>query len=162
MRRRLLLALLLVLMSVGLPARADFHGACSPFFTGKAKVELTMGAGAGAFDFLGSVHCPGAGAQITIESVTFRNVTTSEILATIARHECAPGETPCVSSSTQATSPGLGDVLEVRMIFDVDNPATPGQDYNDVVRIGRWTFGEAALIPICIPGEFQPGLGVCS
>lgn len=157
MRRRLLLALLLVLMSVGLPARADFHGACLAIATGVARVDLISHVDDGSFTFTGLVNCPGAVVNIT--SVDFINVTTfseGDVPFTTSNN-C--GTSPCLASENVAMAVSPGDVLEVSMKFDASGSAIlvgAPTSYTDVPRKGRWIYqADGALVPTCVSGLFS-------
>lgn len=132
MRRSYAVVLLLglSLLTVALPASADFHPDCTGVATGYANTHLEASADGAEVTYGGTVNCPGA--TVTIASVQLVDTAEDRVLATTTLEACqAELASPCSVSDT-VPAPDEGRYT-VRMTFDTEN-------FEDVPRSQQWEW----------------------
>lgn len=160
----IILAGMLVLTVVPATASADFHPVCEPPVAAYANVELHTPPGdTGPFTYSGGAYCPSAEIEITeLELIHIPDYGVPSQVANTTAGPCASTTTnPCTATDTAPA--GAGTFL-VRMTFDVDDPATPGVDFPDVVREGLFEYlGVGQPIPLCVSaGVIPQQIGTCT
>lgn len=139
------LGLTITLLLAAAPARADMHAACD---TGEPEAEGGFGPAAyantllaqdpeGGFTYGGGVYCPGA--VVTIESVTVTDTANGDTLAGTSADPCTSDATTACTAQDGIDTLGEGS-YEVTMVYDADDPNTPGLEYDDTVRSQTFTW----------------------
>lgn len=147
------LTILVSMVWLPAPAAADFHPVCTGFATGYANVGLESDGDTGGLVYSGLVSCPDT--VVTIVSLELWEEGAAEASSVIEGSPCAAGlASPCALENGTAAAPGT---YEVRMVFDVDHPATAHVDYEGVERHATFQWsGEGVPVPTCTSTGFFP------
>lgn len=140
MKRKVLLAASVALLSLALgPARAEFHGFCTPLSSANAFVRLT--ASGSMLTYTGTVSCGGA-SELAITSLALIPRTPPGPTQSAPPAQCSNCSTLTASGTGQAT-PGT---YEVRMLFRV---VARGATVSSM-RLQRWLYlGAGGPIGYC-------------
>lgn len=164
------MGLLTVLVTVPAPAAADFHPVCEPPAAAYANVGAYADLDGSQVTYAGGAYCPGT--TVTITALTLFSVQEDPAGDILTEVDTTSGD-PCASTTLspcieQASVAGLADgIYEIQMSFDVDDPATPGVDFEDVERRGRFLWaGAGQPVPLCVhnginDGAPVPAVGAC-
>lgn len=163
-RAALPIALVVALVAVPMTVSADFHPVCEPPPAAYANVELhayPLGYDT-VLVYSGAVYCPGT--VVTIEELELLDDPLDGPAVQVTNDTGEPCDagttTPCIVSDT---APNAAGTYRVRMIFDVDDPATPELDFDNVTRVGRYVYtGQGQPVPICVHvGALPIAAGLC-
>lgn len=163
----LVAASLIAVTVVPATAVADFHPVCEPPAAAYANVDLSVEEFdpfyESDFEYRGLVYCPEAEVTVVeLELLVYPGYGAPDQVANTTADPCTPTVTePC---AVQDTAPAASGTYEVTMTFHVDDPATPGIDFENVTRSGVYFYpGFGHPVPLCVSAGVVPvQVGTCN